>query len=302
MVFIIADFGGFPYKSLDVERDDICYNGSNSYHRRLGVMMGTQTPIYEPQEDLTMAEGYAEAAEGHERVQHQHRMTTELPMVRHQKHNLAAETGLVAMVNLGAEGKDDDEAQDASLTGGETTTPHVSATTSPYPLITQAHLSLTDTPTADESATVADMDMIPTPQSENSVSASLTSKTVLIVEDQQELAEVLIATLERMKLKTVHETHGDKAVARFLEMNPDIMLLDITLPDTTGWKIMDAIKERLDSTNGAMPKVIVITALDDPANRLIGKLQGVHSYLIKPFSADEIETIVMRALDTSAAS
>ncbi|MDZ4671051.1 MAG: response regulator [Phototrophicales bacterium] len=263
-------------------------------------MMGTQTPIYEPQEDLTMAEGYAEAEEGHESVQHQHRLTTELPMVRHQKYNLAAETGLVAMVSLGGEGKDDDEAQDASLTGGETTTPHVSATTSTYPLITQAHLSLTDTPTADESATVADM--IPTPQSENMVSASLTSKTVLIVEDQQELAEVLIATLERMKLKTVHETHGDKAVARFLEMNPDIMLLDITLPDTTGWKIMDAIKERLDSTNGDMPKVIVITALDDPANRLIGKLQGVHSYLIKPFTADEIETIVMKALDISPAS
>jgi len=33
MGFIIADFGGFPYKSLDVERDDICYNGSDSYHK-----------------------------------------------------------------------------------------------------------------------------------------------------------------------------------------------------------------------------------------------------------------------------
>jgi CheY-like chemotaxis protein len=276
----------------------MCYNWVDSY-QLLGDVMGTQTPTYEPQEDLNMAEGYSEAAEGHENSQHQHRMTTELPILRQREYNLAAETGLVAMVILGAEGKDDDEAQDASLTGGETTIPNFPADVPNMPLMTTVKLSFTDTPTTDESATMGDM--ISLPKSEKKMVA-MSQKVVLLAEDDEALAEVIIAMIERMNMKIVHVTHGDKAVTRFGELNPDVILLDITLPDTTGWKIMDAIKERLDASNGAMPKVIVITALDDPANRLIGKLQGVHGYLIKPFSADEFEAIVMKVLDISPAS
>lgn len=260
--------------------------------------MGIQTPTYEPNEDLIMAEGLTEAAEGQEDRHYQPRMTGELPIVRQHKVNLAAETGLVAMVNLGAEGKDDGEAQDASLTGGETLSP-LSATEIPMPIMTTVHVSLTEIPTSGDTDTVDDM--ISQPQLDQ-VAPVLADKKVLIVEDNQELAEVIIATLQRMKLQIAHETHGDKAVARFWEMNPDVMLLDLVLPDTKGWTIMDAIKERLDATHGAMPKVIIITAQDDPPNRLIGKLQGVHSYLVKPFTTDEIETIVMQALDVLPAS
>lgn len=261
--------------------------------------MGIQTPTYEPNEDLTMAEGQLEAAEGQEDRHYNPRMSAELPIIRQREIiNIAAETGLVAIVNLGAEGKDDDEAQDASLTGGETIAP-LNSTETPMPIMPTTPLSLTDTPTTGDMPTADDM----TPQTQlEDAQTVLSQKKVLIVEDNQELAEVIIATLERMKLKVVHETHGDKAVARFWEMNPDVMLLDLVLPDTKGWTIMDAIKERLDATQGEMPKVIVITAQDDPANRLIGKLQGVHSYLVKPFTTDEIETIVMQALDISPAS
>jgi two-component system, OmpR family, response regulator AdeR len=122
--------------------------------------------------------------------------------------------------------------------------------------------------------------------------------TVLIVEDTIELAEVIEATLERMGLETTHETHGNTAIAKFNELDPDIVLLDISLPDTTGWKILEVIKDRFEVT-GQMPVVIIITAFDDPANRLVGKLQGVYSYLIKPFTADEIERIVEGAINSS---
>lgn len=121
---------------------------------------------------------------------------------------------------------------------------------------------------------------------------------VLIVEDTQELAEVLQATLERMNLETVHETHGNKALARLTDMKPDVVLLDISLPDITGWKILDTIKE-MDEKSGQRPAVIVITAYGDPANRLVGKLQGVYSYLVKPFTSDEVEQVVTQALSAA---
>lgn len=177
------------------------------------------------------------------------------------KHSAIAETGLITAVNLSAEGQENDDAQDADHASGETST---------------------------------DAETAPDAESQNEKSSR--QPTVLIVEDTTELAEVIQATLERMNIRTAHETHGARALQKYSELDPDVVLLDISLPDTTGWKIMDVIKERLEETQGEMPKVIIITAYDDPANRLIGKLQGVHNYLIKPFTSDEIERLVREAL------
>jgi CheY-like chemotaxis protein len=119
-------------------------------------------------------------------------------------------------------------------------------------------------------------------------------KKVLIVEDTTELAEVMEATLQRMGISTKHETHAAKALEVFKEYQPDLILLDIGLPDMSGWKLLDTIKE-INKEN--RPKIVVITAYGDPANRLMGKLQDVTSYLIKPFSPDEVERVVGKVLE-----
>ncbi len=119
---------------------------------------------------------------------------------------------------------------------------------------------------------------------------------VLIVEDTTELAEVIQATLERMGMQASYETHGSRALAKLETIDPDVVLLDISLPDMTGWKILEAIKARAEKVQ-RMPVVIIITAHDDPANRLVGKLQDVYSYLVKPFTSDAIERIVSEAID-----
>ena len=126
-----------------------------------------------------------------------------------------------------------------------------------------------------------------------------TSRKVLIVEDTTELAEVIAATLERIHIQSVHETHVERALEVYETYHPDVILLDIGLPDKTGWKLLDAIKAREEPNP---PAVVVITAHGDPANRLMGKLQGVHSYLIKPFSPDEVEAVVGAALKRSTES
>lgn len=120
---------------------------------------------------------------------------------------------------------------------------------------------------------------------------------VLIVEDAIELAEVIAATLERINIQTFHETHVERAFEAFIAVRPDMILLDISLPDKTGWKLLDEIKAQPDVEQ---PIVIVITAHGDPANRLMGKLQGVYSYLVKPFTPDEVEALVGRAFRGAA--
>jgi CheY-like chemotaxis protein len=121
---------------------------------------------------------------------------------------------------------------------------------------------------------------------------------VLIVEDALELAEILQLTLRRLKLRTAHESFGVKASERFTELQPDIVLLDISLPDIPGWQVLENIKQSSQMLGLRMPMVIVITAFGDPANRLIGKLQGVYRYLIKPFTPREVEQIVREALSS----
>jgi len=121
------------------------------------------------------------------------------------------------------------------------------------------------------------------------------TKKVLIVEDTIELAEVLQATLERLGISALHETHAAKAIELYKVYQPDLILLDIGLPDMSGWKFLDSVKEHKRED---LPKFIIITAYGDPANRLMGKLQDVASYLIKPFSPDEVESVVKKVLES----
>lgn len=177
-----------------------------------------------------------------------------------------------------------------SVRPGRLTTPPVAETGLISPVVLSGEGS-DNHDRQDASRTTAETQASPALQVEDGGAPS-----VLIIEDTFELAEIIRVTLERMNLVTAHESHGMRAFARFNEMNPDIVLLDIGLPDITGWKVLDSIKERQRDSGGKMPVVIVITAYGDPANRLVGKLHGVHSYLIKPFTPEEVERVVRMVL------
>jgi CheY-like chemotaxis protein len=121
-------------------------------------------------------------------------------------------------------------------------------------------------------------------------------RLVLVVEDTVELGEVILATLENIGLKTAYATHGKAGLEMMRKLNPQLLIMDIGLPDITGWKMLDEVKRHYESTQQQLPIIIVITAYGDPANRLIGKLQNIYTYLLKPFTPDEVETIVKSAL------
>lgn len=190
-------------------------------------------------------------------------VTATVPAIQHKDEiDAQGATGTTTTVNVNPEGRDDDDAQDASLTRDETHPPASEAQTAPV---------------------TSDAERLP----------------VLIVEDSQELAEIIQATLENMGLQSRHETHGLRGLATLKATHPRVVLLDIGLPDIPGWKMLEQIKQHYaqETVTLSMPTIVVITAYGDPANRLIGKLQNIHSYLIKPFSPDEIERAVSNALN-----
>jgi CheY-like chemotaxis protein len=170
---------------------------------------------------------------------------------------LAAETGVLPMVQLTHEHPDQTEGEDAA---------HRKDKMHPTPHATQ-------------------------------LDRTSSAPKILIVEDTMELVEIIQATLERVNMVTYHEMHADRVMALIDDQHPDLVLLDLGLPNTSGWKILDAMKEYYTQAQKEMPVVIIITAYGDPANRLVGKLQNIHSYLLKPFTSDEIERVVVNALN-----
>lgn len=187
----------------------------------------------------------------------QHAATTRA--VKAPPNDLSGETGMMSAVFVPAERTDNTDGQDASRTTAE-----ISRATAPQP---QTFLPRRVAP------------------------------LVLIVEDTVELAEVIQASLQRLDMVAIIEGHGDSALRRLEQIEPDVVLLDIALPDTSGWRLLENIKE-MQRAGKPMPIIIVITAYGDAANRLVGKLQNVHSYLVKPFTADEVTRIVTQALNS----
>lgn len=120
---------------------------------------------------------------------------------------------------------------------------------------------------------------------------------VLIVEDVAELAELMVITLRRAGISSEYEMRGERAFARYVALRPPVLLLDLNLPDTTGWNVLESIKAHAQESGTPMPRIIVMTAMGDPANRLVGKLQGVFGYIVKPFTPAEMQTAVRNALD-----
>jgi CheY-like chemotaxis protein len=123
----------------------------------------------------------------------------------------------------------------------------------------------------------------------------VSASTVLVIEDTVEVGELIRLTLERMNLRVFHETHGHQALDVWHAVHPDLVLLDVALPDMTGWDVLETMREQQRGSSG--PIVLVITAYHDLANRLMGKLQGVRAYLRKPLSSEEIEKAVAQALN-----
>ena len=116
----------------------------------------------------------------------------------------------------------------------------------------------------------------------------------LIVEDTDDIAQIIVMTLNHLGIDSHHANNGTRALEFFQQKIPDLLLLDIGLPGMSGWEVLEAVKTRYP--NADFP-VIVLTAFGDPANRVIGKLQRhVFRYFVKPFEVAELSKAVQEAL------
>jgi DNA-binding response OmpR family regulator len=113
---------------------------------------------------------------------------------------------------------------------------------------------------------------------------------VLLIESSDDHAREMRAILKRLHFLVLRESSGRGALEKYGEFRPDLVMLELNLPDMTGWEVLDAMKEARSYAKRLA--IIVVTEYNDPANRLMGRLQGVDEYLVKPCTEEDIERVV----------
>lgn len=109
-------------------------------------------------------------------------------------------------------------------------------------------------------------------------------KKVLIVDDEPDTLELVKLVLESGGFKTVLAASGKEALNELEASKPDLVLLDIMMPDMDGWEVFRKIKEK----NAKMP-IAILTAKAQNFDRLLGlHVLKADDYIIKPFGKNEL--------------
>jgi two-component system, OmpR family, response regulator len=115
--------------------------------------------------------------------------------------------------------------------------------------------------------------------------------TVLIVEDEPGIADILRITLKYHGFTVHSASTGRQALAAVREHRPDLVLLDVMLPDGNGWEVCRALRAERAAESGPDGDdlaVIFVTARDAPRDVVAGLALGGDDYITKPFGVDEV--------------
>ena len=113
--------------------------------------------------------------------------------------------------------------------------------------------------------------------------AGSSGKHVLVVDDEREIRDVLTAYLQREGYTVTCAATFRTVSTLTAQSSPDIMILDITLPDGSGLEILRAANE-----GGIRTPAIMLTARTDEVDRIVGLELGADDYVTKPFSPREV--------------
>ena len=122
------------------------------------------------------------------------------------------------------------------------------------------------------------------------------AQTILIVEDDPNIADLLHLYLEKEGYATAIAGDGGKGVEKFRELQPDLVLLDIMLPVMDGWEVLRSIRQE------SKTPVIMLTAKGETDDKVNGLKLGADDYITKPFEAREVLARVEAVLRRTGAA
>ncbi len=122
------------------------------------------------------------------------------------------------------------------------------------------------------------------------------NEKILVVDDETSIRQILETRLSIRGYKVVLAANGEEALYMFKKENPNLVILDIMLPKIDGYEVCSEIRKT------SQVPIIMLTALGDISDRVMGLELGADDYVIKPFSPKELEArirSVLRRTDSS---
>ncbi len=119
-------------------------------------------------------------------------------------------------------------------------------------------------------------------------------KKILIIEDSPTIMEIKCSILEETGFQTIRATDGIEGIQKAHEENPDLILLDIKLPDMDGYQVCRVLRN--DEATAQIPIVMATASRIEKKDEFWGLQVGADAYLIEPFEPEELIEVVNRVL------
>ena len=123
----------------------------------------------------------------------------------------------------------------------------------------------------------------------------MNKRSVLIIEDEQPIIDILKFNLEKEGYSVFEAMDGATGLNYALSKNPDLVLLDVMLPQMDGFEVCRRIREK------SMVPIIMLTAREEEVDKVLGLELGADDYMTKPFSIRELTARVKANLRRTAA-
>jgi CheY-like chemotaxis protein len=120
-----------------------------------------------------------------------------------------------------------------------------------------------------------------------------TTRTALLIEDDPDFRSLVREALEALGLKVIEAADGTGALLHLELLVPDIVCLDVMLPELSGYEVLEAIR---NSEPLAHVPVVMMSARGHPQDRAQAEELGASAYLIKPFTRADLSDEVQRLL------
>jgi len=114
---------------------------------------------------------------------------------------------------------------------------------------------------------------------------------ILVVEDEQDIADLIKLNLEELSLDVTHSLTGEGALELTSSNNYDVILLDVMLPGISGLDVCRQLRERKPEQ-----AILMVTSRDSEIDRVLGLELGADDYMTKPFSVRELQARVRSLL------
>jgi CheY-like chemotaxis protein len=119
--------------------------------------------------------------------------------------------------------------------------------------------------------------------------------TILVVDDEPDIRLLVRFALGLDAHEIVEAANGAEALDVIGRHRPDLVVLDVMMPEVSGWDVLQQLKKHGDDRVREIP-VIMLTALSAPMDRARGGIEGAVRYLAKPIAPDDLRAVVLDSL------